>query len=192
MSIPPHVTSIRVDDAVNIIASGGPVSLDMLRGVLKVGEIYTEILVFNNRKLASACVKLLQERSKKYSVLDDEFNVCCLKIILLGLQVATLLACKTMYAYAEQAPDEPDPNFTLAKFAATSLADKIKVSIAGGPDPALDPFITVAEAVTLLECLHRERDRFLFNRVAYYKLWGGWSFVIFPAWGYLVIGRISE
>ncbi|KAG8710242.1 hypothetical protein FRC08_017419 [Ceratobasidium sp. 394] len=180
------------DDQVDVIVSGGPVSIGLLRGVLKLTEDPNKILLFHNDRLASACVKLVQKRSKVYPILDDEFGFLCLKVIVFCVQVATLVMCGTMYAFIEEAPPQPDPNFTLAKCAVASLCDLIPATAVTGPEFATRPFLAVADAVTLIECLYRQRHRFLFYRCASPELSGGWSFILYPAWIHLLAGHISD
>ncbi|KAG9096796.1 hypothetical protein FRC07_010872, partial [Ceratobasidium sp. 392] len=55
------------NEAINFIASGGPVSLHLLRDVLKLAEMPNQLLVFNNPKLASACIKHVEARSQTHS-----------------------------------------------------------------------------------------------------------------------------
>ncbi|KAG8679143.1 hypothetical protein FRC08_017184, partial [Ceratobasidium sp. 394] len=186
----PLPISLR-DDQVDIIVSGGPVSMALLQSVLQIAENPKKVLVFYNDKLASACIKLVRERSKDYPILDDEFSVLCLKVIVVCVQVATLVMYETIYAFIEETPPEPDPNLTLAKRAVSSLCNLIQAAMTG-PDPLVYPFLAVVDAVTLIECLYRERHRFLFHLCASPELSGGWCFILYPAWIHLLSRRISD
>ncbi|KAG8754136.1 hypothetical protein FRC12_011284 [Ceratobasidium sp. 428] len=185
MLIPESKISLDLKHAVSAIVSGASVSMDLLRTVLKAVETPAELMTFRNSELAETCMRLLQEKNEHCSILDDEFSVLCLKIVLACIQVATLVVCQTVPL------PQPDPHFRLAELAITSLTDRFKVGMESDSDPPLNPFLTATESVTLIKLLSGARKRFLFNRCAHPKLWVGWSFLLFPAWAHLMYGNIS-
>ncbi|KAG8763229.1 hypothetical protein FRC12_008649 [Ceratobasidium sp. 428] len=172
MSTPP-TTSLDFDQAADAIASGAPVSIGLLRAVSAAIDIPAKVWIFDNRNLASACIRLLQERSVHCSILDDEFCILCLRIIVACLQATTLIVCGNFLTSIDKAISQPNnPNFTMTKFAIASLSDLMLSSVAGGLNRSLlDPSITAVD--THLEFLT------------------GWSFLLFPAWAHLICGRIS-
>ncbi|KAG8699644.1 hypothetical protein FRC08_005180 [Ceratobasidium sp. 394] len=188
MSSPPPV-SLRVDVIDIIISAGAPVSIDVLRNALKIAKNCTEVLAFHNPELPSACIRMIQERSKSYPrILDDEFSVMCLGIIAICVQVATLVTCNTMDAFVEEVLVQRS---TLLEFTSSSLQVRFRAAT-NGSELVLNPFITMPEAITLMEYLHRERHHFLRNRCASPKVWDGWSFILLPAWFYFISRRISD
>ncbi|KAG9123011.1 hypothetical protein FRC07_000354 [Ceratobasidium sp. 392] len=191
MSSPPPIASAQADGPIETVTSEGSVSIDTLKAVLKISKIPSEILRFNNHKLASACIKLIRERSEHLPILDDEFSVLCLQIILTGVQVSTLLVRKAIYPIIEGAVDQPDADFTIAKHAVAYVSSQI-ASPYTGPGPHVNPLIDMRESITLAHLLNRERERFLINCCTHPELWGGWSFAFYPAWLYFTTKHLDD
>ncbi|KAG9105644.1 hypothetical protein FRC07_009139, partial [Ceratobasidium sp. 392] len=101
-----RAAAIRIEDAAGIIVSGGPVSLKLLQGILSATGTPDNAHSFFDQKLASAFVRLVDERSRNHPAVNDRKAIILMAMDLICRFSAGGFACGDEQALTELMAEE--------------------------------------------------------------------------------------
>lgn len=127
-------------------------------------------------------------------MIQNEYGILCIRLLVICVQVAILVEAQALQDYMKKlSQNKLDPALRLNRVVASALHNRLLKATEGRTSNTMLSLIIVPgfsteNAKLALNFFHMERDRFLTARISRSEEWNGWLALFYVFWSRLVNG----